>query len=184
MVDPAAFAPLYERYKADIYYFCFRRLSHPEEAADATSQIFVKVLRALPTYRIAPAHAGSAFRAWLYSVAQTTIIDLRRRSRPTNSLDVGVTSISHVNGPASERSIEDQLIAGEDARMLRNLLQRLPERQHRIMELRLAGLAGQEIAEAMEISLSAVKSAQFRAVRTLRRLLDETESTTDEGSRE
>lgn len=168
--DPAAFAPLYERYKADIYYYCFRRLGHPEEAADATSQIFVKVLRALPTYRIAPAHSGSAFRAWLYSIAQTTVIDLHRRRRPMDSLDTDGMVDWPVVAPDATHVIEDELVLGEDRRFVLGLLQRLPERQRRIMDLRLAGLSGQEIAEAMDVTLSAVKSAQFRAVRTLRRL--------------
>jgi RNA polymerase sigma factor (sigma-70 family) len=71
------------------------------------------------------------------------------------------------------RSPADHLIENEDARRVRAVLAKLPERQRRIVELRLADLSGQEIADVMNISLSAVKSAQFRAFRTLRRLLDE-----------
>src|SRR4051794_32862570 len=56
-VDPTAFAPLYARYLPPVYRYCYRRLETSAAAEDATSEIFVKVLAALPRYR-----AGS-FRA-------------------------------------------------------------------------------------------------------------------------
>jgi len=31
IADPRAFEPLYQRYAEDVYYFCYRRLAHPEE---------------------------------------------------------------------------------------------------------------------------------------------------------
>ena len=58
---------------------------------------------------------------------------------------------------------------------VRALLDRLPERQRRIVELRMSGLNGIEIADALQMSHAAVKSAQFRAYSSLRELL-QTES--------
>jgi RNA polymerase sigma-70 factor (ECF subfamily) len=66
---------------------------------------------------------------------------------------------------------EEQALANEDRRRVRQVLHALPDRQRQIVELRLADLSGQEIADAMGISLSAMKSAQFRAFQTLRTLL-------------
>src|SRR5215213_5589126 len=59
--DPRAFAPLYSRYFDPVYRYCYRRLGHPEAAADATSQIFAKALAALPGYR----EEAPSFRSWL-----------------------------------------------------------------------------------------------------------------------
>src|SRR5690606_39624560 len=86
IADPRAFEPLYQRYAEDVYYFCYRRLGHPEEAADATSQVFIKALRALPSYTPDNTQAGAAFRAWLFGIATTTVIDTHRRHRPTDSI--------------------------------------------------------------------------------------------------
>jgi RNA polymerase sigma-70 factor, ECF subfamily len=174
--DPRAFEPLYGRYAEDVYYFCYRRLGHPEEAADATSQVFVKVLRALPGYIPDPTSAGASFRAWLFRIAQRTVIDLQRRHRPTDTIDT-VPEDEPVQIVDPERSPDDHLIGNENARRVRAMLSKLPDRQRRIVELRLADLSGQEIAHAMNISLSAVKSAQFRAFRTLRRLLNDPATT-------
>lgn len=53
------------------------------------------------------------------------------------------------------------------------MLGQLPETQRAIVELRLAGLRGDEIASALDTTLSAVKSAQYRAYQRLRELLAE-----------
>jgi RNA polymerase sigma-70 factor (ECF subfamily) len=55
---------------------------------------------------------------------------------------------------------------------VRALLAHLPADQRRIVELRLAGLTGVEIARALGRSEGAVKMLQFRAVARLRALLD------------
>jgi RNA polymerase sigma factor (sigma-70 family) len=47
-----------------------------------------------------------------------------------------------------------------------------PDQRH-IVDLRLAGLTGPEIAEVLGMSESAVKSSQFRAYSRLRKLLAE-----------
>lgn len=179
-VDPVAFAPLYDRYAEDVYYFCYRRLRHPEEAADATSQVFVKVLRALPGYRPGSINAGAAFRAWLFRIAHTTVIDIQRRRRPVDSLDADGGDAARAPVPASDRAPEEEAIRNEEARLVQRLFFALPERQRLVIELRLAGLSGQEIADSLGISLSATKAAQFRAYRTLRRLLHQLQTDTAE----
>lgn len=178
VADPRAFEPLYQRYAEDVYYFCYRRLGHPEEAADATSQVFIKALRALPSYTPDNTQAGAAFRAWLFRIATTTVIDIQRRHRPTDSIDRDDDDATPIHLTDPGRTPDEHLIGNEDARRVRAILAKLPDRQRRIVELRLADLSGQEIADAMDISLSAVKSAQFRAFRTLRRLLDDDIDTT------
>ncbi len=45
-LDRQAFAPLYARYADPVYRYCYRRLGHPEVAADATSQTFARALAA------------------------------------------------------------------------------------------------------------------------------------------
>jgi DNA-directed RNA polymerase specialized sigma24 family protein len=50
-------------------------------------------------------------------------------------------------------------------------LTRLPEGQRRVVELRLAGLTGPEVAAALGRSHDAVRSEQRRALAALRELL-------------
>src|SRR3954470_18300141 len=78
--DPHAFSPLYARYAASIYGYCYHRLGSQQAAEDATSVIFAKALTALPSYQ------GPSFRAWLFGIAHHVVADAQRGRRPDASL--------------------------------------------------------------------------------------------------
>jgi RNA polymerase sigma-70 factor, ECF subfamily len=154
--NPTAFAGLYERYVDDIFRYCQRRLRSREAAEDATSQTFFKAL-----HRIDSFHGGS-FRAWLFRIAHNTVVDQYRR-RPELYGD----SVEF-DRPDSGPSPEDQVLAAEGEERIDRLLQLLTDDQRRVVELRLAGLTGAEIADALGRSADAVKMLQFRALQRLR----------------
>lgn len=157
--DPAAFAPLYARYFDPVYRYCLRCLGDQEAAADTTAHVFAQALSALPRYR-----AGS-FRSWLFAIAHNAIVDAARRRKPQASLDAAMA----VADPAA--TPEERALSEEDRSSLAALLARLSPDQRQVVELRLAGLNGQEIAGALGRSLTAVKSTQFRAYARLRQLI-------------
>lgn len=160
--DPRAFAPLYTRYADPIYRYCYRRLGSRERAADATSQTFLQALAALPRYR-----AGS-FRAWLFAIAANVVADIHRM-RPLASLEEEASVAASLLDLSP--TPEEQALAEEERRSVEALLARLTSDQRRIVELRLAGLTGTEITAVLGLSISAVRSSQFRAYARLRRLM-------------
>ena len=165
MGDPAAFAPLYERYVDAVFGYCYRRTSDRELAADLTGQIFAQALAALPHYR--PERGAGTFRSWLFAIAHNLVIDSHRTRRPHASIDSVAARSLHDRSP----SPEDDAIANERRDALGVALRELTEGQRQIVELRLAGLTGPEIAAVLGMRLAAVKSAQFRAYARLRDLL-------------
>ena len=163
--DRRAFAPLYDRYAEPVYRYCYRRLGNHETAADATSQTFLKALAALPSYR------QGTFRGWLFTIAAHVVTDLHRRTRPLASLDHDtVAALAVVD---RDPSPEDHALLNEGRESVEALLLTLTDDPRRVVELRLAGLTGPEIAAALGISETAVRSSQFRAYARLRRLLAE-----------
>lgn len=161
LADRRAFAPLYTRYLDPIYRYCYRRLDTREAAEDATSQIFTKALAALPAYR------GGGFRGWLFAIARNVVMDAYRRPCAALPLD-GVPE------PVDRSpSLESLVVATDERETLRALLAALPEDQRSIIELRLAGLTGAEIAMALGRGAGAIKMLQFRAMARLRGLLNE-----------
>lgn len=164
--DPRAFAPLYERYVDAVFGYCYRRTGDRESAADLTSQIFARALGALPRYQ-AQAREGT-FRSWLFSIAHNLVVDAHRTRRDHSSLD-------HIPDERALRdaspSPEDHAIASEERRALARAMTSLTTSQRQVVELRLAGLTGPEIATVLGMRLAAVKSAQFRAYARLRELL-------------
>ena len=80
--------------------------------------------------------------------------------------------ISFFGRAFSEGVLIKAAYAFEQATLAR-LLDRLPDGQRRVVELRLAGLSGEDVAYALGRSRTAVKMLQLRAVRTLRAALAE-----------
>jgi len=155
--DARAFAPLYARYADPVYRYCYRRLGDREAAADATAQVFVKALAALPRYR----EGAGTFRSWLFAVAHNVVVDEARARRPTTTLEAAADVLAAAPSP-EERVLDDEAV-----RTVRALLARLTPDQRQVMELRLAGLTGPEIAAAVGRSLGSVKIAQVRAIARL-----------------
>lgn len=159
-VNRDAFALLYARYLPSVFRFCQARLGSPTEAEDATSHIFAKAMTSLSSCR------NEAFRGWLFTIARNVVTDVYRTRRRTSSLDLLAGVIDPVAGP------EEIAIVDDERARLREMLVHLSPDQRRVVELRLAGLSGREIAAALEMSIPAVKTHQFRAMVRLRDVLE------------
>ncbi len=157
----AEFAPLYSRYAGPVYRYCYRRLGSHEAAEDATSQTFLKALSGLERFE------GTAFRSWLYTIADRVVTDLYRRTRPQAGIDEAIEFPSREPGP------EDAAIVAETGHTIQAILGQLTVDQQRVVALRLSGLTGPEIAAVIGREHQAVKSLQFRAFRRLRQLFDD-----------
>lgn len=174
--DRQAFAALYDRYLDPIYRYCYVRLGSREGAEDATSLVFTKAMDALPSYRGRGPSGGpqGAFRSWLFAIAHNVVTDAHRAVRPVESL----TAAEAVVDPASA---PDELALRQDAgRAVRRSLLQLSPDQRDVVELRLAGLTGPEIAAALGKSHAAVRIAQFRAFARLRVLLGPIQESDDD----
>jgi RNA polymerase sigma-70 factor, ECF subfamily len=151
--DLVAFATLYDRHFAGIYGYCYRRLGSAERAEDAAQQVFEQALASLPRYR-----ETGRFRSWLYAVAHHVIGDHLSGDHADASLDVVVD----IADPGS--SPEQQALGALERVTLLEAIDGLPSDQRRVIELRMAGLKGREIAEELGRSHEAVRMLQHRAL--------------------
>jgi RNA polymerase sigma-70 factor (ECF subfamily) len=156
-IDSSEFAELYREHVGPVFRYCFFRLETREQAEDATSQIFLKALAALPAHR-----QRDSFRSWLFSIAHNVITDIYRARRPTSSLADGEDLAD------DHFSLEDEALQSVEKDEVRALLGQLPMDQRRVLELRLAGLTSSEIATVLGKKTGAVKVAQSRAIARLR----------------
>lgn len=161
-------------HKHDLYLFCYRRLGDKHQAQDACSRIVLKALNGIATFEPHPDRPGATLRAWVFRIARNDLIDFQRTQRWMHSLDRVDHEGNRIFNPVDPgRGPEAIVIANDTDQRVRSMLRHLPDTQREIVELRLAGLRGDEIAQSLDMTLSAVKSAQYRAYQKLRDLLSD-----------
>lgn len=162
--DERALGELYDRYEARIYSYIYRRTGNESLAEDLTAQVFLKMLEAIRSDK----GWHSSFSGWLYRIAHNAVIDYyRQRDRQQQvSLEDTLTTTASDHNPVvmAEASL--------DAQRLRMAIGRLTEEQSEVITLRfLEGYSISEVAEMLDKSEGSIKALQYRAVTTLRQLL-------------
>ncbi len=168
--DGTAFAQLYERYLDRVYRYVAYRVGAREEAEDITSQVFLRALESLGSYR----WQGFNFSAWLFRIAHNLLVDRLRREtrRPSAPLEEDLA--------ADGQDVEDQAYHNMKLEEVRRALSRITETQRQAIVLRLVvGLSLEETAKVMGKSLGAVKALQHGGLRALRRHLKVEEAPVD-----
>jgi len=159
-----ALSELYDRYEARIYSYIYRRTGNETLAEDLTAQVFLKMLEAIRSDKA----WHSSFSGWLYRIAHNAVIDyyrLRDRQQQVSLEDTLTTTASDHNPVVMA---EDSL----DAERLRTAISRLTEEQAEVITLRfLEGYNISEVAEMLDKTEGSIKALQYRAVTTLRQLL-------------
>ncbi len=165
--DSDAIMQIYDNYFQPIYQFVRLRVGDENLAEDIASEVFVKFVGSLGG-RSAP---RKSLRGWLFRVARNEIhrhYDKNRRL-PTTTLEEWIPA-------TSETDPEVQLIQSMSAERARQAIRMLAPDQQEVLVLRFGqALNLQETADIMGKSISAIKSLQFRAVKTLREILGETQ---------
>jgi RNA polymerase sigma-70 factor (ECF subfamily) len=159
--DPAGFAPLYERYHADIFRFILRRTGHLELTADLTQQTFLKAMLGLERYEA----RGLPFRAWLYRIA---LNELRMYWRKRREVVIDLER-SEALGVCEEMELPG---GDDDLYRLTRAMGRLHEDKARLIELRfMDGLSFAEIGQVLGIGEDAAKMRTHRVLTALRNYL-------------
>ena len=160
-----AFTRLVEEHQTHVYNLCYRMLGEPEAAEDAAQESFLRAYQNLQRY-----DRNRPFATWLLSIAAHYCIDrLRRRKLSVFSLDEendeGVTF--EIADPASPNP-EAESVKREERDRLHILLKDLDATDRAAIILRYWNDYSEiEIAESLNLTVSAVKSRLHRARRAL-----------------
>lgn len=165
--DREKFAALYQHYVSQIYYFLLSRIHNEELAEDLTSMTFAKVLEKLHKY-----NTGN-FRAWLYRVANNTMIDyIRKNKRIVNEEDDTLEFFANQNQD-EEESLDDVLDKKMQLARIKTAIADLPDEYQEILNLRyFSDLSNKEIAEALDCRENNVAVKLHRGIKKLNNLLN------------
>ena len=146
-----AFEELVRRHRLGAYRVALRMLGDESDAEDATQDAFVQAWRNLDRFR-----ADAAFSTWMYRIVTNRCLNMLRARRLTEPLP------EDREAPASrpDRIAEGRWQVQDLARAIGRLT---PEQRAPLVLRELQGCSYEEIGEALDLSISAVKSRLHRA---------------------
>jgi len=167
--DPAALEALVRLHQTRVYNFATRMCRNIEDAKDILQETFLGMIRSIRDFR-----EESRFTTWLYRIASNACLKKHRRGihDPTPEQELSLDELMprpDAEGKRPEiadwsQDAERTLLRGELSEKMEAAIDRLPREYKIVLVLRdVEGLSAEETAEALKLSVPAVKSRLHRA---------------------
>lgn len=171
--EPGAMDALIRATYAAVYALCLRLMGDPADAADATQEVYLRVMRSVLGFR-----GEAAFGTWLHRVTVNVCAtalrrrgDVRARGQAPGATAFGMPGAA--DEPVAEHSLEESVAVRDHARRVAEAIAGLPSEAREVVVLRdVQGLSTRETAKILGISEGAVKVRLHRAHAKLRELVD------------
>lgn len=168
--DSTAFNHLVTIHQKMVLNICYRFLLNKEDAEDIAQEVFIEVYHSIKQFK-----GDSKLSTWIYRIATTKSLDeLKKQKRKKRISEfgkaLGLESFTNkvIGFDRPDKSIENK----EGYQRLLAALDKLPENQRIALTLsKIEGYRNPEIAELMQISLTAVDSLIYRAKQNLKEIL-------------
>ncbi len=175
--DANAMDALVRAHQSRVYSFAMRMCRNVEDAKDILQETFLGMVRSIRDFR-----EESRFTTWLYRIASNACLKKRRRGvhDPTPQQELSLDELMPRPDAAGRRpeipdwseDAEQALLRGELGRRMEEAIDKLPRDYKIVLVLRdVEGLSAEETAEALQLSVAAVKSRLHRARVFVRREL-------------
>ncbi len=173
--EAEAFGELVRRYQTAVFNVCYRLMGERREAEDMAQEAFMRAYARLATFDV-----ERPFGPWVRRVAANVCLN-RLPALPVAQPEVDAEREPDEPGRRPEALLEER----QRQQVLRAALLALPPHYRAVIELRhYQELSYDEIAEALQLPLSDVKSHLFRARKLLAgKLKDEEGRRTEDGGR-
>jgi len=163
--DDEAFTRLVETYQTPVFNLCYRMLGEPELAEDAAQETFLRAYQHMHRY-----DQKRPFATWLLSIAAHYCIDrLRRKKFISFSMDAedddgNSFELPDIDAPNPEM----ESIKGQTNARVHSMLDSLDETDRAAIIMRYwYDYSEKEIAESLQLTVSAVKSRLHRARKSM-----------------
>ncbi|MBV8550840.1 MAG: sigma-70 family RNA polymerase sigma factor [Acidobacteriaceae bacterium] len=168
-----AYEELIARYEQPVYGLVYRLLGSQPDACDVVQEVFLKVFRAVNSFR-----GQSSLRTWIYRIAINEAHNHRRWFVRHCRHEVSFESDHEERGHSLEYALDpgrspfDQALDNENRTLIERALTRINPVFRTAVVLRdIQNLSYEEIAEILQVSLGTVKSRILRGREALRREL-------------
>ncbi|WP_299552334.1 RNA polymerase sigma-70 factor [Seonamhaeicola sp.] len=157
--DRGAFREFFEDFYPILCSFANKYLKNPNQSKDVAQDALVKFWEKREEF-----NDIRGVKSFLYVIVKNNCLNIIKKS----SKSVDMTLLKEFE---SESFYKKNIIDLETFRMVRNAVNKLPDRQKEIVELSMQGLKNPEIAMQLEISPHTVHTAKKNAYRKLRETL-------------
>ena len=167
--DEDACARLVTDHQRMVYQLGLHLLGDPQEAADLSQEVFLRIFRTLAQFR-----GQSTLRTWIYRIVVNQASNRQRwwrRRKRGQQVPLEEHTAAHGELPESRSyAMPDQVLQQrETAGRVWNALDKLPFDQRAVIVLReIDGLSYEEIATSLGVAVGTVKSRLARARGNLR----------------
>jgi RNA polymerase sigma-70 factor (ECF subfamily) len=163
--DADSFNELARRHHAKIYGLAYRILGHPEDAADATQEVFLEAYKSIHSFRF-----ESKFSTWLYSIGINVCQQyIRKSDSRQRTLKAYTESIEEQDGPYTTNSPDRMVLKTERDGIIQEAINQLPPKQREVITLfYMQHLKYREIAQVLNCSEGTVASRLNTAIKNLK----------------
>lgn len=160
--DSKAFEVLVRRYQGKVAAAIARRVSDHGKIQDLVQEVFIKVYRALPSFR-----GESAFYTWVYRIAINTVTNHylaeNREVAVDDAVDLSDDSEHMLPQMQDRETPETGLLRRELAAVIQQAIDGLTPTMREVIVLReLQGKSYEEIADQLRCPVGTVRSRIFR----------------------
>ncbi|WP_096438447.1 RNA polymerase sigma factor SigX [Alteribacter populi] len=176
------FERLYETYHHALFQYLFYMVRNRETAEELVQEVYIKVLQSYKGFE-----GKSTEKTWLYSIAKHVAIDWMRSQNRKKRKWLGKQY------ELSERAFEmrdpaplpDEIVEqNEDVQYVYHMMERCTPDQKQVLILRyVQAMSIQETASVLGWTESKVKTTQHRAIKSLKKHLENEESEGEEAKR-
>ncbi|TKC19761.1 RNA polymerase sigma factor SigX [Robertmurraya kyonggiensis] len=165
----SVFDELYEKYHHDVFQFIFYMVKNREQAEDLVQEVYIRVLKSYERFE-----GKSSEKTWLFSIARNVAIDHFRKQKGWKQKIA--EKFDWTTGQVKDESPipEEIALQKEEVGKIYQCLDRCTVDQRMVIVMRyIQELTIAETAEALGWTESKVKTTQHRALKVLKKEMEE-----------
>ena len=165
--DPEAFEQLIGPLEQLVWRICWHYTGNHEAAEDCGQETMIRIWRSLESYR-----GDCALESWVYRIAANCCMDWLRKKKRDKSVSVEPLQEQGFDPADPSPGTEDQVVAEDEHRRLREAITQLPDDQREALILtQLEKVPYEEAAQMLGVSEGTIKSRVNRAKARLKEIL-------------
>lgn len=167
----SAYRELLRRHEPLVYRSCLKMLGSVQDAEEACQDSFLQVF-----HKIVDFEGRSAFKTWLYRIVYNRCLEARRKAARRNQHHAKMIEEVEHQKLTNNKTSHDE-VTGK----VNEVISQMNGEESRLVTLRyVSGLSIQEIADVLDIGLSAAKMRLYRAQERFKEIYTELDNEKEE----